>query len=44
MFQKQLTLTGKYLFSCRINNFNASWLYGRNAIADETILRKPFNW
>ena len=35
MFQKQLTLTGKYLFSCRIYNVHPSWLNGRNEIADE---------
>jgi len=35
MFKKKLTLTGKYLFSCRIYNVHPSWLNGRNEIADE---------
>ncbi len=35
MSWKQLTLTGKYLFSCRINNVQPSWLNGRNVNADE---------
>ena len=35
MFWKLLTLTGKYLFSCRINILLPSWLNGRNENADE---------
>jgi hypothetical protein len=40
MFQKQLTLTGKYLFSCRIIKVYASWLNGRYEIADKMTMSK----